>query len=80
MSLSQQKRFENMMKDLFIIFCFLFQVYFNEMAKLNLLNDEELGMIFGSIECLLPLHEGTLWHYIVWHYANANFLKFTCLI
>ena len=28
------------------------------MSKLNLLNEEELAMLFGSVECLLPLHQG----------------------
>ena len=33
------------------------------MAKLNLLNEEQLSMLFGSIEVLLPLHEGTFLHF-----------------
>ena len=39
------------------------QVYFNEMAKLNLLNEEQLSMLFGNIEVLLPLHEGNFLYF-----------------
>jgi len=44
---------EDLIEDLKL----LKEVYFNEMAKLNLLNEGELEMIFGNIEHLLPLHE-----------------------
>lgn len=33
------------------------EVYFNPITTLRLLSDEDLNMIFGSIQVLLPLHE-----------------------
>ncbi|XP_065058638.1 rho guanine nucleotide exchange factor 3-like [Rhopilema esculentum] len=47
---------EDLIEDLKL----LKEVYFNEMSKLNLLNEEELAMLFGNVECLLPLHQDLL--------------------
>ena len=39
------------------IFVRLLQTYYDSMAKLQLLTDEELKQIFGPITTLVPLHE-----------------------
>ena len=37
---------------------FCLQVYYEPMLKLDILTESELGQIFGTLDSLIPLHEG----------------------
>lgn len=37
-----------------------FQVYYEPMLKLDIMTESELGQIFGTLDSLIPLHEGVL--------------------
>lgn len=39
-----------------------FQVYYEPMLKLDIMTESELGQIFGTLDSLIPLHEGELVH------------------
>lgn len=36
----------------------LLQVYYEPMLKLDIMTESELGQIFGTLDSLIPLHEG----------------------
>lgn len=45
--------------------CWCFQVYYEPMLKLEILTESELGIIFGTLDSLIPLHEGEHSHVFV---------------
>ena len=36
------------------------QVYYEPMLKLDIMTESELGQIFGTLDSLIPLHEGKM--------------------
>lgn len=39
-------------------FFFCFQAYHDPMLKLSIMTEQELNQIFGTLDSLIPLHEG----------------------
>lgn len=42
-----------------LLVCVCCQVYYEPMLKLDIMTESELGQIFGTLDSLIPLHEGT---------------------
>lgn len=38
--------------------CVYSQVYYEPMLKLDIMTESELGQIFGTLDSLIPLHQG----------------------
>lgn len=41
-----------------VSFCGSRQVYYEPMLKLDIMSESELRQIFGTLDSLIPLHEG----------------------
>lgn len=61
----------------FNLYCFL-QVYYEPMLKLDILTESELGQIFGTLDSLIPLHEGKF--DLVCNYGCFRGLMYSALI
>lgn len=48
-------------KCLFPSHVLLTQAYHDPMLKLSIMTEQELNQIFGTLDSLIPLHEGIIW-------------------
>ena len=44
------------------VFACALQAYRDPMLKLSIMTEQELNQIFGTLDSLIPLHEGTTQH------------------
>ncbi|CAG07346.1 unnamed protein product, partial [Tetraodon nigroviridis] len=53
------------------------QVYYEPMLKLDILTESELGQIFGTLDSLIPLHQGSFLSAL--NVSVGSWLQFPCL-